>query len=229
MKWAPRDHAAAVHAFLALLPQGEIWPRDPASTLVRVVTGLAAVLARFWERAGRFLLVEAFPPHSFHLLPDWERVLGLPEECFPAALTLEERRKAVLEKLRRRPGGQSRAYYTDLGRQLGYHEDGPSPYQLPLQLPGPTGRLHKMTIREFRPFMCGVSRAGDPRWQIAPHAMRFVWKVGIPGQRLIWFRAGQSHAGRDPHLRIRRAEDLECILQKLKPAHTRLIFSYTGL
>lgn len=229
MGWRPRDKEAFAHALLALLPLGEVWPREPGSVLVGVMTALAGVVARWAARVGHFLLVEAFPPTSHLLLSDWERVLGLPEPCLPAAQTLEERRLAVVEKLARRPGGQSRPYYIDLARRLGYHEGGPSPYQLPLQLPGQAGRLAEVTIREFRPFMAGLARAGDPRWRCAPPRMRFCWVVTVPGQRLSWFRAGGSRAGQDPHLRIRRADDLECILQKYRPGHTRLIFAYTGV
>lgn len=230
MTWKPRTAAGYAHALAALLPVGEIWPRDPASRLMGTVRALARVMAAWAARVERFLLIEAFPPTSEDMLTDWERVLGLPEPCFPLALTLEERRLQIREKLARRPGAQSRAYFYGLAERLGYHEPGPSPYQLPLQLPGPAGRLNRITIREHRPFMAGVSRCGDPRWEIGDPTMRFVWTVSVPGARLTWFRAGGNggRAGQDPHLRIARADDLECLLQQLKPAHTRLIFAYEG-
>lgn len=228
MTWRPRDHASAIHALLALLPLGEVWPREVGSTLYKAVAGLTGVVAAFWRRTGGFLLYEAFPPYSFYLLPDWERVLGLPEPCFPQALTIEERRAAVAEKIRRRPGGQSRAYFLTIARRLGYDEPPPSQFQLPLELPAQIGRQHSVTIREFRPFMAGVSRAGDPTWRIAPPKMRFCWVVTVPGERLTWFRAGISRAGVDTHLAIRRADDLECVLGKYKPAHTILFFDYQG-
>lgn len=228
MNWQPRDAESYTHALMAYLPLGEVWPRDIGSELYKICRGLMGVVARWGKRTGLFLITEAFPPHSYLLLPDWERVLGLPEPCYPPAQTLAERRLQVLEKLRRRPGGQSRQYFIDIARRLGYYEDPPSPYQLPMQLPAQVGKLNQITITEYRPFMAGVSRAGDDRWGIAPHHMRFVWKIGVPGQRLNWFRAGQSRASENPHVKIRHAEDLECVLQKLKPAHSRLIFSYTG-
>lgn len=228
MSWKPRDADAFTHAFLASLPLGEIWSRALDSPLVRTVRGLMSVVARWAERAGRFLLVEAFPPVAFDLLPDWERVLGLPEPCFPVAQTLEERRAAVLEKLQRRPGGQSRAYYTDIARRLGYHEDAPSPSAVPLEVPCEVGRINQVRIREFRPVMCGLTECGSSIWRLAPPEMRFTWVVTVPGERLTWWRFGEMHCGTDPHLSIRRAEDLECILHKFKPAHTQLIFSYAG-
>lgn len=229
--WKPRDHDAFTHALLAKLPLGEIWPRALDIDLYRTMRALAGVVARWAERVGRFLLWEAFPPTSYDLLPDWERVLGLPEPCFPAAQTLEERRQAVLEKLQRRPGGQSRPYFTGIARRLGYHVDEPSEHALPQELPFQAGRIDQITIREFRPFMFGVSRLGDSRWRFAPPRMRYVWIVSVPGVRLKWLRFGHgaSRLGQDPHLTIRRAEDLECILNKYKPGHTALFFNYQNI
>jgi uncharacterized protein YmfQ (DUF2313 family) len=227
-RWAPRAAPDFVHAFLAKLPLGEAWPRRAGSLPHRVASGLMGVVGRWAERVAMLLLTEAFPPTSYLMLPDWERVLGLPEPCIPAAQTLDERRAAVLEKLRRRPGAQSRAYFIGIAERLGYHETGESTYGLERELPAVVGQQLQTTIREFRPFMFGVSRCGDARWRIAPPEMRFVWVVNVPGQRLSWFRFGQSRCGQDPHLRIARAEDLECVLRRYKPAHTRLIFSYQG-
>ena len=224
--WRPRDAVAFTHAILAKLPLGEVWPRAIDSYPYKLARALAGVVARWAERVGRFLRREAFPPSSFDLQPDWERVLGLPDPCVRAAQTLVERRAAVLEKLRRRPGSLSRAYYTGIARRLGYHFDEPSPHALAVELPAEVGRIEQITIREFRPFMFGVSRLGDPRWRFAPPEMRFVWVVTVPGVRLTWFRFGQSRLGQDPHLTIRRAEDLECILNRTKPAHTNLFFNY---
>lgn len=229
MAWKPRTAEAFTHALLAKLPLGEIWPRRVGSRPWQTMRGLAGVVTRWAERVGRFLLWEAMPPTSFDLLPDWERVLGLPEPCITAAQTLEERRQAVLEKLRRRPGGQSRAYYTGIARRLGYHKDEPSPHALPFELPAEVGRIDQITIREFRPFMFGVSRFGNPTWRFAPPRMRYVWVVAVPGVRLNWFRFGASRFGQDTHLRITRADDLECILQKYKPGHTRLFFNYQNI
>jgi uncharacterized protein YmfQ (DUF2313 family) len=215
----------------ALLPVGEVWPRDPKSTLMRLVSALCDLVGRWAQRVGTFLLIEAFPPTSLNLLSDWERVLGLPEPCITPPTTIAERQQQVAEKLARRPGGQSRAYFTGIAARLGYHETVPSPYQLPAVLPVQVGRLVQISITEYRPFMFGVSRLGDPRWSFAPHEIRFVWKVNVPGTRVTWFRfgAGGGRLGRDPHSRIARAIDLECLLHKLKPAHTHLIFSYSGV
>ena len=230
MSWRPRDKAAYAHALLALLPLGEIWPRAQGTTLVRFITALAGGIARWADRTAYFLLIEAFPPTSTpaYMLGDWERVLGLPEPCFPAGQTIEERQIQVRDKLARRPGGASRAYFTGIAQRLGYHNPGPGGSDLSVDLQTQLEKLNQIRIVEYRPFMFGVSRLGDPTWQIAPPKMRFLWVVRLPGRRLSWFRFGQSRLGADAHLVIRRAEDLECIFKKLRPAHTNVIFDYSG-
>lgn len=220
MTWRPRDAAAFAHAMIAQMATGEIWPRTPSSTLVRAVTGLAGVVGRWASRCGTFLRTEAFPPSSLDMLPDWERVLGLPEPCLPVTSpTISERQLQVSEKLARRPGRQDRAYFVDLAARLGY----------------------TITLTEYIPAQCGVTQCGvtvtdtDTPYAIAgagcgTPAIRYVWSITVTGPRLTWFAvgAGGGRAATDPHLKIRRAEDLECLLGKLKPAHTKLIFDYTG-
>lgn len=221
MSWRPRTAADYAHAMAALLPVGEVWPRDPDSTLMRMVAALTDVVGRWADRVATFLLVEAFPPTALYLLPDWERVLGLPEPCLPLEdLTIAERQALVAEKLARRPGQQDRYYFLDLAARLGY----------------------AITITEYVPAQCGMTQCGA---QVSSEFggrllvrgagcgtpyIRFVWRVTVPDPRLTWFAvgAGGGRAGQDPHLKIRRAEDLECLLQKLKPSHTKLIFDYTG-
>lgn len=196
---------AFARALAALLPRGYAWPRERGSLLFRLLEAFGTAWEWVGSRDADLLEREAYPGTSLELLPDWERVAGLPDPCFPTGGTLEERRLAVETKLAAR-GGASRAYFIDLAARLGY----------------------AIAIIEYSPFMAGWSRAGDPRWQVGSPAIRFVWRVTVPGARLSWFRAGQGRAGRDPHCRIGRAVDLECLFRRLKPAHTDLIFDYSG-
>jgi hypothetical protein len=59
--------------------------------------------------------------------------------------------------------------------------------------------------------------------------MRFEWTVHLQQPKLVWFRAGSGQAGIDPHLRIAKALDLECLLRRWAPAHTLPIFDYSGI
>jgi len=223
--WRPHDADAYLHAIMAKLPRGEVWPRDPDSTLVRTMRGLVGIVARWANDVGTFLISEAFPPSSSPalLLGDWERVLGLPEPCLPVTdLTLAERQLQVREKLARRPGRQDRYYFRELAVTLGYGD---------------------ITITEHIPAQCAITQCGA---QISTEAdgqlivrgagcgtpmIRYVWTITVTGPRLTWFAVGAAggRAGQDPHLKIRRAADLECLFEKLKPAHTKLVFDYTGI
>jgi hypothetical protein len=65
--------------------------------------------------------------------------------------------------------------------------------------------------------------------QIGPPDMRFVWTVRVGLLRLTWFRASKGQSGIDPHLRIAHAQDLECIIRRWSPAHTVVVFDYSGV
>ena len=62
-----------------------------------------------------------------------------------------------------------------------------------------------------------------------PQEARFYWTVHVSGASLIWFRVTSGQTGVDPHLRIGIADDLECLLNRWKPAHTIILFDYSGL
>lgn len=76
------DRLAFRDALLALLPTGPALPRDPASPFVRVVEAVAAELAAVSGRA-RVLLDEADPRDADELFFEWERMVGLPDDCEP--------------------------------------------------------------------------------------------------------------------------------------------------
>jgi uncharacterized protein YmfQ (DUF2313 family) len=203
-------------AFLKLLPRGQAWPRHPGSTLVMTSDGLSQYWGFVDGRAADLLERESDPRFTVELLPDWERAWGLPDPCFPDATTIGERQRMLVMKMIML-GGQSRAFYEWVANWLGF----------------------SISIKEFAPFMAGVSEAGDTRyeydqtgfyrWYIGPPEMRFYWIINVGQASLTWFRAGQSQAGVDPHLRIGVAPDLACLFDRGRPAHTEIVFDYSGL
>jgi len=207
------DYAEALGA---LLPQGAAWPRDKETVLQRLVSGLAQVWGDWVDRRAADLLEnETDPTRTFEMLPDWERNWGLPDPCIGTALTIDERRRLLLLKMTLL-GGQSRAFFYEM-----------------------CARLNKsIHIKEHSPFMCGISRCGDTtaeddtgdmRWEIGPPEIRYFWSAH-PGQPdLIWFRAGSGEAGVDHHLEFGLATDLDCLLQRWKPAHTELVLDWSSL
>lgn len=198
-----RDGADYAEAFARLLPVGPAWSRDPDSVLMRFLRGQAEIWGFVDGRAADLLEVESDPRFTRDLLAAWERAYGLPDPCVPVVQTLPERQQALVNKIVMQ-GGQSRGFFLGIAASLGY----------------------AITITEYRPFQFGLSSFGGRRGRLNPSGFRFVWTVRVTGQRLTRFRFGASSFGRDSLLTIRRAEDLECIFGRIKPAHTLLLFDY---
>lgn len=187
--------------FLALQPPGAALPRDPESVWARLLAALADGFGRVEARAGD-LVTESDPRTCNDMLTDWERVCGLPAECMPtdSVNTLQVRRAAVVNVLNRL-GGQTPEYFRRLAEIAGIEID----------------------VVEYRPFLAGLSVCGDAL--NGPEEVRFVWQIVIRGQRVTWFRAGESECGErlcdfDP------AEEIECLFRQSSPAHTELVIGY---
>lgn len=196
---------------LGLLPPGQL-ARGPESNMAKVLDAPAAEFSRVHAMAA-LLLEEADPRTTIALFSEWESFAGLPDPCSPSDLTMGERRDRLIQKLKSR-GGQSRAYFIGIAAELGYD----------------------VTIEEFRPMGFGGWGFGahvqpNPygRYRIGPQTpgnkYQYYWRVYVSGVRLTRFAFARSTFG-DPMLKIRAAEDLECILRRLKPADTHLTFIY---
>jgi uncharacterized protein YmfQ (DUF2313 family) len=182
----------------ALLPRGFAWPLAPAAWLTRLLSGLSPEFARIHGRVLD-LIRESDPRTTVEMLAEWERALGLPDNCSSTlAPTLQARRDDVLTKLVSL-GGQSREYFIAVAARLGY----------------------TISIEEFKPFRVGRSRVGE---SINALEMTWVWRVNGPPVTIRSFRVGRSRIGE--RLRSWGNTALECRLTQLKPAHTKIIFSY---
>jgi len=209
------------HELAALLPKGQAWPREPFSTLMLTVSGLAQYYGVVDGRAADLLERESDPRATIELLEDWERAWGLPDPCFsPMPLTIADRHKILLLKMTLL-GTPSRKFYTDWAKFLGYN----------------------IYITEYSPFMCGVSMCGDTsdlevaaggdpfhmRWYVMLPENRFMWTVHVENARLTWFRCGVGQCGIDHLLTIGLAQDLECMIRRWAHAYTVPIFDYSSL
>ena len=225
-KHVRRDADDYTSAFLALMPQGQAWPRELDSTFYGACEGLSSYWGWVDSRAADLLERESDPRHTIELLPDWEKAWGLPDPCFPSATSIAERQRMLVLYMTWM-GGQSRDYYIKLMEFIGYEVN---------------------YVGEFAPFMCGISQVGDTRpfyidengdrqvdtkknfrWYIGPPEMRFSWYINVGQATLTWFRAASGQAGVDPHLRIGIPEDLQCLLNRWKPAHTFLAMDFSEL
>lgn len=140
-----------------LLPRGAAWPRD-----------LGRVLTSFWQAIGdtlaahaasaAHLLVDAFPPTTVQLLPEWQKTLGLPDPAWPPAPTPAEQQDQVWIKFVV-VGGQSAGYFTDLAASFG----------------------ESVTVKSRAPFRCGQSKCGQT---CGTTEQFFVWDVEAPDTAL---------------------------------------------
>lgn len=182
---------------LALLPRGKVWPRDFDTIIRDTIKGLAPTYTRETGRANN-LLVDSFPGTTTELLTEWEKSLGLPDPCQGLAPTVLQRRAQVIARFAQ-TGGQTVDYFISLAAALGY----------------------AITITEFVPSYFGMS-FGDPFGGLDA---AYVWQINAPLVSQEDFLFGASDFG-DPFSTWGNAV-LECELQRVKPAHTTLIFSYT--
>lgn len=182
---------------IALQPPGLALPRGLESTWAKLLHAIADELARAEVRAGQ-LRDETDIRTTSELLADWERVAGLPDPCVAATQTLAERREALVQRLVNL-GGQSRQFFIDLAARLGY----------------------TVTIAEPKPFRVNVNAAGDPLYA---DEWSFVWQVQAPAGIVRDFRVNENAVG--DALRSWGDELLECVVGRLKPAHTLVQFSY---
>jgi len=198
-----------------LLPFGKLWDLRNQPKLSALIGSHAPELARTDDRVND-LLREADPRQADELLPEWEKLLGLPDECTPENPTVEERRGQVVQKYTS-VGGISAAYYEFLTAQLGY----PSEVTKPLPFRVGKSRVGDPLTNDFdRPFTVGMtvgSSLRDVGWL-------FYFNVEIPATAIQIFRVGSSTVG-EP-LRSFSNELIECTIKKLKPAHAGVTFTF---
>lgn len=145
-----RTDADYLLALKSLLPPGPAWSEDQAAAVHAVLAGLVPEMARLDARVGD-LLNEMNPAAVTELVPDWERVMQLPDPCFGTAPALADRQQAVRDRLVA-SGGQSRAYFKGLAARLGFDVE----------------------IAENRPLRAGIGRCGD---HLCSREMSFIWHV----------------------------------------------------
>lgn len=185
--------------FLALLPEGPMWPRDADAPMVQFIGALTPTYERICARDAN-LLVDAFPVQPVELLSEWEATLGLPDPCAGEVPTLQVRQQQVAARFIAN-GGQSQAYFVALAAALGY----------------------PITITQFTAFRCGQT-LGQPLNGIG---WAYAWQINAPTFVVDYFLLGHNECG-DP-LALWGNGVLQCELERLAPAHTVLIFNYPSI
>lgn len=143
------------------------------------------------------LIEEADPRTTAELLADWERVAGLPDACVTDAQSTAQRRAALHARLTTL-GGQSVAYFVALAASLGY----------------------TVTITEFNP----LSVNDNVEHPLYGQPWQFAWQINAPLNTVGTLSVTDTVA--DP-LAWWGNELLECVVDRLKPAHTHVLFAYS--
>ena len=188
-----------IHADLLklLLPPSSIDPNGAALSAELAAEGAALDGAQF---SADQLLLEMDPRTASVTLADWERVYGLPDACTVAtgiAQSVAERR-AALVALVNMIGGQSRAFYIALAAALGY----------------------AITITECAPHVT----EHDSEHPIYDDQYRFIWIVNAALYNL---RDLTTEDDTEMATLVWGNSLLECRINRFKPAHTYVIFSYS--
>lgn len=177
-----------------LLPPGAYDPNAPLLSAGLEAEGNALDAAQI---AAELILTEADPRTTFYLLPDWERVLGLPDPCAGRLPTIELRRAAVVAKITLR-GKQSRPFFIALAAKLGF----------------------AITITEFKQYPV-MSPVNAP---LCGWPWCFTWQVNAQLNTVRYFSV---MSGVSQPLSVWGNALLECVIRRFKPAHTVVQFSYS--
>ncbi|NAT60008.1 phage tail protein [Pseudomonas syringae pv. actinidifoliorum] len=176
----------------ALLPPGPAWDPERVPELQQVITGLSREFARIDGRAFD-LLNEMDPATVSELVPDWERVMNLPDPCLGLKPLFADRRLSVRQRLVA-TGGQNAAFYIDIAVSQGYPD---------------------ATVTEHRaPY--GRSRFGQAHF--GTWNAQFMWTLNTGGRQRLGRRFGASYWGE--RFGVNPGTAIECLIRRAAPAHS---------
>lgn len=176
----------------ALLPPGPAWDPERVPEVQQLIAGLSHEFARIDGRAFD-LLNEMDPATVSELVPDWERVMNLPDPCLGLKPLFEDRRLSVRQRLVA-VGGQNAAFYVGIAVSQGYPD---------------------ASVTEFRTPRMGRSRFGQ-----APFGTwnaQFMWTLNTGGRQRLGRRFGASYWGE--RFGVNPGTAIECLIRRAAPAH----------
>lgn len=199
-----------------LLPKGRLWQPKEQPTFSKFLGSTAVEPCRVEDRVSD-LLREADPRITDELLDDWERLLGLPDECSPGMQTPDQRRAQVTEKYTN-VGGLSKEFYEFTAAQLGF----------------PT-----VVVSNFVNFVVGRGTVGQPLSNYFLETLQVGEPIGVPlqvvGWRYYWHvdmpatSVETLEVGEPIGVGLREFTNpvIECTMRKLKPAHSGIFFTFS--
>ncbi len=196
---AIRTAAEYLSQLTALLPQGPAWDLEAAPELGTVLTGIAQEMARLDARAFA-LNSEMDPAYVFELVPEWENVMGLPDDCLGSSPAFADRQLGVQQRLLA-IGSQHVSYFIAIAKGQGY----------------PNAYVTQHRAPRFGRARMGKSHFGT--WQA-----QFMWTLNTGGRQSLGRRFGVSHWGQ--RFGANPGSALECIIRRYAPAHTIVNINY---
>ena len=187
----------------ALLPPGAALTREPASVLTRLLSGIAAQFVDAQARIESLQRQSSDPRNATDMLGDWERLLGLPDDCMAGLdLSIPDRQRVAFGRLTEQ-GGQSPAYFIALAEAYGE--------------PGCT------IDHRFRPMTCN----DDCNDALYSDVDLFVWRVNIP-RAADAVSVMTCNDDCNDALATYAISLAECPINERKPAHTQVLFAYAN-
>ena len=176
----------------ALLPPGPAWDSERVPEVQQLIAGLSHEFARIDGRAFD-LLNEMDPASVSELVPDWERVMNLPDPCLGLKPLFEDRRLSVRQRLVA-VGGQNAAFYVGIAVSQGYRD---------------------ASVTEFRTPRMGRSRFGQAHF--GTWNAQFMWTLNTGGRQRLGRRFGASYWGE--RFGVNPGTAIECLIRRAAPAH----------
>ncbi|MDY0916924.1 YmfQ family protein [Pseudomonas viridiflava] len=176
----------------ALLPPGPAWDSERVPEVQQLIAGLSHEFARIDGRAFD-LLNEMDPATVSELVPDWERVMNLPDPCLGLKPLFEDRRLSVRQRLVA-VGGQNAAFYVGIAVSQGYPD---------------------ASVTEFRTPRMGRSRFGQAHF--GTWNAQFMWTLNTGGRQRLGRRFGASYWGE--RFGVNPGTAIECLIRRAAPAH----------
>ena len=183
------------------LPRGRAWgAKNTEGSNTRGLINSVAVAHNRGQQQIELLDREFRIDQTFDLLEDWERSVGIPDECLGASETLAQRRQAVIDRLRKHP-------IVTL-EEMGDYVNGLFPGLSITLIPGVDYYTFEYTFEVS--FLGGVSEKFILLVQIPVGGESFEYDFELP------FIGGPD------------TERLRCLLEKIVPANVYVIIEFTG-
>lgn len=204
-----------VDAIAANLPNGRVWtPKFRNDSNLRKLLRGFAPTARAMDAAIQRFVGESVPSETEDFLTEWETALGIPDPCFPLAITDDQRRRNIKIKLSVLAGISTRQDFIDLAALFGLLIDVNS--GIDHVVPGSGGygtALPVLTIPgDFA--TVAVARMTMVVTENSPASIAFPWEFSPAGPVI---PVGLKFALDDQNT-------LRCLIRKLAPANIDVLF-----